>query len=518
LAAFAFRTLIQHWISESKIRRSASAVAAAYLIVSYMATLLIRDPLIVPLIIIQSLLPILAGVLYDLRYTPAFMVAAVGLYLLLVIGMLIPLPTHLILNNDARVLVFMNSLLLGTERVLNTYRVIQLVFAEQANESQSRLEMLRILEADLRLRNAQLEQAAKTSDEANLAKTQFLQHMSHELRSPLNTVIGLSEIMYEDLEAFPTEMVKEQANQIYKAGLHLLSVISDVLDIAKIESGTFQVYYEVVDPLVVISDLEAMIVGLNARWPGVTFKKDLPDTLPKILAEDRRIRQILINLLDNAFKYTRNGEVTLSARQETEGVVISVQDTGIGISKEHYSRIFEPFEQVAGQQAMGTGLGLAITRHLVLEHGGILTVESEPAHGSTFSVFLPRQDISFAVTGQGTVLIVDADRNLHNIILHHLTRAGYNPAACTAPDEARELLRDYPIEGVVLDLALPTTEIGWQFLQELVTKKVPVVVYATSGDQARVERLGARFLRKPSRPSALVDAVHSMLKSIPVQG
>src|SRR5258706_2259043 len=201
--------------------------------------------------------------------------------------------------------------------------------------------------------------------------------MSHELRSPLNTVIGISEIMYEDLEAFPTEMIKEQANQIYKAGQHLLSVISDVLDIAKIESGTFQVYYEVIDPLTVINDLEPMVAGLVARWPGVVFKKNLPATLPKILAEDRRIRQIMINLLDNAFKYTRNGEVTLSAYEEPEGIVIVVQDTGIGISKENYARIFEPFEQVAGQQAMGTGLGLAITRHLVLEHGGILSVESE---------------------------------------------------------------------------------------------------------------------------------------------
>jgi len=340
--------------------------------------------------------------------------------------------------------------------------------------------------------------------------------MSHELRSPLNTVIGISEIIAEDMEAFPIEMVKEQARQIYKAGQHLLSVISDVLDIAKIESGTFQVYYEVIDPLAVIKDLEPMIAGLQARWPDVTFKRDMPESLPKILAEDRRIRQILINLLDNAFKYTRNGAVTLSACEEDEGIVVTVKDSGIGISKENYARIFEPFEQVAGQHAMGTGLGLAITRHLVLEHGGILTVDSEPAHGSTFSVFLPREDITFAETGKGTVLIVDPDKNMHSVMLHHLTRAGYNPAAVGAPDEARELIGDHPINGVILDLALPTTEIGWQFLQELISRKIPTVVYSVSGDRLRIERLGVKFIRKPERPSVLISAVHEMVGQISV--
>jgi len=161
LLAFAFRTLIQYWINQSKITRSATAVAFAYMAALFTVTLLIRDPLIVPLIIIQSVLPILAGVLYDLRFTPALMLAAIVLYFLLLIGLLTPLPTHLPLDNDARIILLLNSLFLGTERVMNTYRVMYLVFAEQANESQSRLEMLRVLESDLRLRNVQLEHAAK---------------------------------------------------------------------------------------------------------------------------------------------------------------------------------------------------------------------------------------------------------------------------------------------------------------------------------------------------------------------
>src|SRR5258708_9493442 len=307
--------------------------------------------------------------------------------------------------------------------------------------------------------------------------------MSHELRSPMNTVIGLSEIIAEDMDAFPPDMVKEQARQVFKAGQHLLSVISDVLDIAKIESGTFQVYYEIIEPTVVIRELEPIITGLRTRWPGINFTMQIPESLPTILAEDRRIRQILINLLDNAFKYTRHGTVSMCACADEEGLIITVQDSGIGISKENYSRIFEPFEQVAGQQSVGTGLGLAITRHLVIQHGGILTLETEPGHGSTFEMFLPKAESTLPDRGSGRVLIVEGARNLHRIIIHHLTRAGYDPIAVAASDEARDILREHEIAAVILDLFLPTVDVGWQFLQEITRpntpRPCPIVVYSS---------------------------------------
>src|SRR5258708_2858424 len=371
-----YRRQILDWLRRQLLSTAVLFMASFYLAALFIGVLFIGDCLIARLVIVQSFLPILLAVLYELPQVRNLLVAVCALYILLIIGLLVPLTRQLPFNDTNYLIILIDVLFLGLTRILNTYRVIRWVLGEQAHENERRLELMRVLEADLKLRNAELVQAAKESDEANAAKTQFLEHMSHELRSPLNTVIGLSEIIAEDFEAFPPEMVKEQARQIYKAGQHLLSVISDVLDIAKIESGTFQVYYEAVDPLLIIKDLDAIITGLRTRWPGIVFKLDVPESLPTILAEDRRVRQILINLLDNAFKYTRQGTVSMCAREDPEGMVVTVQDSGIGISKENYKRIFEPFEQVAGQQSVGTGLGLAITRHLVIQHGGSLTPAS----------------------------------------------------------------------------------------------------------------------------------------------
>ncbi len=509
-----FRRPVEQWILKGELQKSATALAAGYLFALFVTLLLIGDPLIVPLILIQSLLPILLSIVYDLSWAPQFVGASIILYVGLLISLLTPLPTGLPINETSHIVLLINVLFLGVSRLIQTYFVVQRIFVQQQKENRNSLSMLEILQADLKLRNAQLEQVAQASEQANLAKTQFLQHMSHELRSPLNTVIGISEIIAEDLDAFPPDMIKEQARQIYKAGQHLLSVISDVLDIAKIESGTFQVYYEPVDPLVVIKDLDAVIAGLKARWPDIIFEAQIPETLPMILAEDRRIRQILINLIDNAFKYTRKGEVTLRVWEDEEGIWFSVKDSGIGITPENYKRIFEPFEQVDGKQAVGTGLGLAITRHLVMEHGGTLSVESKPGFGSTFSVFLPKTEVVFPVKGSGTVLLVDDDKNIHAVLKHQLSRAGYETIAVAAPDEAREALKTQSVAAVILDIYLPAEEIGWQFLRELTSApdSVPVVVYSVIRDKEQIAKLGATYVEKPARPSALIRAINVVAK------
>ncbi len=512
------RPEIKRWLQKQQVRRAASVLALGYLMLLWLVVLLIGDPLIAPLIIIESLLPIVLDVLYRLPFTRQIILISIALYVTLIASLVLPLPTHINIEQEGKIILVVNVLFLGTSRIISIYNLLKEVFNEQAVESARRWELLEVMEGDLKLRNAQLEEAVKVSDEANVAKTRFLQHMSHELRSPLNTVIGLSEIIAEDLEAFPPEIVKEQASQIYKAGQHLLSVISDILDIAKIESGTLQVYYERVDLLDIIKDLDAMIVGLRARWPDIQFTMELPDNLPLVLGEDRRIRQILINLLDNAFKYTRAGDVKLRVTTDDEGITVTVKDTGIGITPENYRRIFEPFEQVAGQQSVGTGLGLAITRHLVIEHGGILEVESTMGHGTTFSVFLPKADIDFPEKGAGTVLLVDTDKNLSTIIAHQLERAGYEAINVAAPDEARKLISERRIDAVILDIYLPTEDIGWQFLRHLVgttssSRPVPVVVYSTVPPGDRIIEHGALYLDRPSRPSAVINAVKTVIGS-----
>ncbi|MEP7287949.1 MAG: hybrid sensor histidine kinase/response regulator [Chloroflexota bacterium] len=512
LAVRLFRFQVERLLRQQKIQQSVEAVIIMLLVSFTLLLVLVGGRLIVPLIALQSILPPLLGVLYNLPRRRLYIVAGMGLYVLMIISLIAPFPTQLVLNDLGRLIVLIDVLFLGISSIWKICRVVRKIFLEQATGSRQQEDLRRVLESDLKFRNAQLVLVAKASDEANMAKMQFLQHMSHELRSPLNSVIGLSEIIAEDLEAFPPEMVKEQARQIYKAGQHLLSVISDVLDIAKIESGTLQVYYEPIDLLTIIEDLEALIAGLRSRWPEIEFTMELPDALPVILAEDRRIRQILINLLDNAFKYTKQGKVDMRVYTDDEGILITVRDNGMGIAKENHALIFEPFEQVAGQKSVGTGLGLAITRHLVIEHGGTLTVESEPGHGSKFTVFLPKAEITFGEKRSGIVLLVDHDKNVHTVIKHLLSRAGYEPIAITAPDEARVILREQEVRLVLLDLHLPNEDIGWHFLQELVdSTQIPIVVYSSVQDTARVVNLGAVYLEKPARPSVLIDTIDTTI-------
>jgi signal transduction histidine kinase/ActR/RegA family two-component response regulator len=515
IATAIIRAVIENLLNQHRLRAGVTVFVLVYLGVLCLSVVSIREPIIIPIITIQALLPLLMGILYDLKRSPLFIGVGLTLFWLQILAIWVPLPTNIPLTDMERLVLLVNVVALTTARIINTYRIIRIVFTDQAVESQRRLDMLRVLESNLKLRNAQLEQAAAVAEESNLAKTQFLQHMSHELRSPLNTVIGLSEIISEDLEAFPPEMVKAQAHQIYKAGQHLLSVISDVLDIAKIESGTLQVLYERIDVIEIIRDLDAILVGLKGRWPDIVYTQEFPDKLPVILGEDRRIRQILINLLDNAFKYTRKGDVSLTAQEEPEGITISVQDSGIGISKENYQRIFEPFEQVAGQKSVGTGLGLAITRHLVLEHGGVLSVQSEMAQGSKFTLFLPKADLSFEHQAAGVVLLVDSDKNLQTVIKHQIQQAGFECLSANAPDDARDIIFEKRPAVVVLDIRLPTEDIGWQFLQEIIAsrgKQLTVIVPAPPSLRAKVESYGATYVERPAKPSVLINALAQAMK------
>src|SRR5260221_4690803 len=265
------RPEIKRWLQKQQVRRAASVLALGYLMLLWLVVLLIGDPLIAPLIIIESLLPIVLDVLYRLPFPRQIILISIALYVTLIASLVLPLPTHINIEQEGKIILIVNVLFLGTSRIISIYNLLKEVFNEQAVESARRWELLEVMEGDLKLRNAQLEEAVKISDEANVAKTRFIQHMSHELRSPLNTVIGLSQIIAEGLEGLSPEIVKEQGSHTFKAGRHLLSGIRDFLDIAKIDSRTLQVYYERVDLLDIIKDLDAIIVGLRARWPDIHF-------------------------------------------------------------------------------------------------------------------------------------------------------------------------------------------------------------------------------------------------------
>jgi two-component system cell cycle sensor histidine kinase PleC len=232
---------------------------------------------------------------------------------------------------------------------------------------------------------------------ANKAKSEFLANMSHELRTPLNAVNGFSEIMVGELFGpLGDDRYKEYAKDILNSGQHLLALINDILDMAKIEAGKLSLKFQDLQ-LEDVAEDAVRLMRNRAEAAGLELKQEMPQ-LPEVVADYRALKQVLLNLLSNAIKFTpRGGKVTVSARLEPhplgERVRLSVTDTGIGISPEDLSRLAQPFEQIESQHAktqQGTGLGLALTKSLVEMHNGSLEMQSEPGQGTTVSVVLPR--------------------------------------------------------------------------------------------------------------------------------
>jgi signal transduction histidine kinase len=217
--------------------------------------------------------------------------------------------------------------------------------------------------------------------------------MSHELRTPLHTVIGFSELLAEELEGSLTEKQKRFVDHIHRDANHLLELINDILDLSKIEAGRLELRAEPFDLGVVVEESLASFRAL-ALAKSITIERELPPNL--MLEADRlRFKQIVVNLLSNAVKFTpEGGRVRIRARLAHEDVLVSVEDTGVGIPKEAHTAIFDKFYQI-GETTKGvregTGLGLAITKRLVEQHGGRIELESEPGKGSRFTFSVPLQ-------------------------------------------------------------------------------------------------------------------------------
>lgn len=240
---------------------------------------------------------------------------------------------------------------------------------------------------------------------ANRAKTEFLANMSHELRTPLNAIIGFSEVIaHEIFGAVAPPQYKGYAANILESGRHLLDVINDILDVSRIEAGQMALHPETVDLRTVI-DSAVRLIGQRAADAGLTLEVVAAEDLPPLLGEARRLKQILINLLANAVKFTpEGGSVTLSARRDPVGggVVIRVVDTGIGMRPEDIPRALTPFQQVDSRlqrKYEGTGLGLPLTKAFVEMHGGTLTIGSAPAVGTTVTLHFPPRCLLPAGTG-----------------------------------------------------------------------------------------------------------------------
>jgi PAS domain S-box-containing protein len=254
-----------------------------------------------------------------------------------------------------------------------------------------RVTMFRDVTAE-RAARAQLENARAAAEAASLAKSMFLATMSHELRTPLNAVIGLADLMLLEGADPLTKKQAKYLEGIVQSGRHLLEMVNDVLDLAKIEAGKHDLELEHVAANTAIEEAVSLVQPL-ANTRGVDLAASVEREVPYVQADPVRLRQILVNLIGNAVKFTdREGRVRVSAAVDSRGVAIRVADTGIGIAPEDITRLFRAFEQLdlpSGDRPGGTGLGLALTKRLVDMHGGTIDVASKLGSGTVFTVRLP---------------------------------------------------------------------------------------------------------------------------------
>jgi signal transduction histidine kinase len=268
---------------------------------------------------------------------------------------------------------------------------LQSALAEQQRAQASLQELNEVLEDKVQQRTLELVQAKEQAEAANNVKSQFLASMSHELRTPLNAVLNFTQFVSSGMLGPVNAEQSDVLGKVVSSGQHLLGLINDILDISKIESGSLKLFVESDVRL----DHELLEVASTARVllvdKPVELVTDITSPVPAILGDKRRIRQIMLNLLSNACKFTSSGQVILSLEAKNGHLLVAVKDSGPGIAPEHHELIFESFRQteVGLKQGEGTGLGLPISRHLTEAHGGKLWLESNIGAGSTFFVSLP---------------------------------------------------------------------------------------------------------------------------------
>ena len=454
----------------------------------------------------------------------------------------------------------------------------------KTEELQASEEELRVQQEELQQANAELEEKAQLLEEKNLSinqakeaislkaselelsskyKSEFLANMSHELRTPLNSILILARILKENKQANLSEEQIKYAGVIHNAGSDLLTLINDILDLSKIESGNVDLIIEKIKPSSIKNQIESLFSEL-AKQKNINFDFKIADNIPATISTDQvRLEQVLKNLLSNAFKFTSaKGNVSvevglaeknqiknskLLAAENANPIYFSVTDSGIGIPADKQQIIFEAFQQEDGSTSRkygGTGLGLSISRELASLLGGEIQLKSEVGVGSTFTLFIP-QELNTAATpketeyetigsfsereteapliaretmlpnykpeGGNKLLIVEDDENFAEILKAYAIEKGFEPILAHSGDKGLELAISELPNAIVLDVMLPVMD-GWSILKQLkanpATQHIPIHMMSAGDEKAsKAKKEGAiGFLKKPVEKDKLDHA------------
>lgn len=384
---------------------------------------------------------------------------------------------------------------------------------------------------------AALIEARQAAEVANRAKSTFVANMSHELRTPLNAILGFAQILRQD--ASLSELQRNQIHSIHRGGEYLLTLINDILDLAKIESGHFDLFPAIWDTHSVFQEIDYMF-RIRTEHKGIYYHHEHVTPLPQSLyCDDKRLRQILINLLGNAVKFTEHGGVTLRTGYTTGNLWLEVVDSGIGIATADIDKIFEPFQQTGTDRykVQGTGLGLAITHRLVQTMGGTLQVASTIDEGSVFRVDVPVEAVSTAIEAESTgeqltvigyhrnagigplrVLTVD-DLSENRLVLRYLLEPlGFEVAEAENGRRCIDTVPYFQPDVILMDLRMPEMD-GVQAMQVLRERgfNMPIIVVSASAfADDRVASLKAGCAAHLSKPLHLAELFDVLAKLLPL--
>ena len=371
------------------------------------------------------------------------------------------------------------------------------------------------------------QQAIKEMSELDRLKSEFLANMSHELRTPLNSIIGFSRVILKGIDGPVSDLQEQDLNAIYNSGQHLLRLINDILDLSKIEAGKMELTFEDVNIADMVGSVIPTVTGLIKGKP-IQLERNIAANIPVIHADSTRLRQVLINLLSNAAKFTDEGTITIQAGVETgpqnqPEIVIKVTDTGPGIALEDQKKLFQPFSQVDSsptRKTGGSGLGLSICRRLVELHNGRIGVNSAAGKGSTFYFTLPipkfkgTSQLSAGTTSGKVILAIDDDTQVITLYERYLHSQGYQLTGLADPAQAKERVRQLKPYAILLDILMPGRD-GWAVLHDLKTdpetRDIPVIICSIKKEEEKGYNLGAlAYLVKPILEDDLLHALHQL--------